>query len=123
MLFRSTRDYETGQKRYDDLLAKNNDAKMQSDLEHGQQGEQMSLLNAASFPDKPSFPNRLLFAEGGLGTGLAFGLGLALWVELRDKAIRSEEDIVAILDPPLLVSIPWVAGDEKSSKELRAGST
>src|SRR2546427_1163232 len=63
---------------------------MQTDMERGQQGEQMRLLNPANLPDAPSFPNRWLFTCGGLGAGLAIGLALALWMELRDKSIRTD---------------------------------
>jgi capsular polysaccharide biosynthesis protein len=69
----------------------------------------MALLNPANLPDAPSFPNRLLFAGGGLGAGLALGLGLTLWLELRDTSIRTEADAEAAVGLPLLVSIPWVA--------------
>ena len=108
------RDYETAQKFYNDLLAKKNESEMQTDMERRQQGEQMSLLNPASPPDAPSFPNRLLFAGAGLAAGLTFGLGLAVWLEVRDKSIRDEQDVLAALEMPTLVSVPWI--DEKSSK-------
>ena len=115
-----TRDYETGQKRYGDLLAKKNESKMQGDLERGQQGEQMNLLNPASLSEKPSSPNRLQFAGGGLGAGLVLGLGLAFLLEVRDRSIRTEEDIVAILNLPLLVSVPWVDdGNSNGRKKKR----
>jgi capsular polysaccharide biosynthesis protein len=81
---------------------------MATDMEKRQQGEQMRLLNPANLPDTPSFPNRLVFAGGGLGTGLVIGLGLALWLELRDKSIRTEADVEASLQMPVLVSLPWV---------------
>jgi capsular polysaccharide biosynthesis protein len=68
----------------------------------------MRQLDPASLPDTPSFPNRLLFAGGGLGAGLALGLGLTLWLELRDKSIRTQADAEAALDLPMLVSVPWV---------------
>lgn len=106
-----TRDYETAQKFYNDLLGKKSESAMQTDLERRQQGENMKLLNIADLPDKPSFPNRLLFAGGGLGAGLALGMGLALWLELRDKAIRTEQDVIAVLDLPMLVSVPWIGAD------------
>jgi polysaccharide chain length determinant protein (PEP-CTERM system associated) len=102
------RDYETAQKFYNDLLAKKNESQMQTDMERRQQGEQMSLLNPANPPDSPSFPNRLLFAGGGLAAGLTFGLGLAIWLELRDKSIRDERDVLAALEMPMLVSVPWI---------------
>jgi len=119
-----TRDYETGQKRYGDLLAKRNESKMQGDLERGQQGEQMTLLNPASLPDKPDSPNRLLFAGGGLGAGLGLGLGLALLLELKDKSIHTEDDVAAIVDLPILVSLPWVGtGDQKNREKSSRGSS
>ena len=68
----------------------------------------MFPLNPASLPDAPSFPNRLLFAAGGLATGLALGGGLALWIEYRDNAIRTAADAEAVLQLPLLVAVPWV---------------
>lgn len=103
-----TRDYDTAQKFYADLLAKKSTSEMATDMEKRQQGEQMHLLNQASLPESPSFPNRLLFAAGGLGGGLVIGMGLALWMELRDKSIRNEADVLASLQMPVLVSLPWV---------------
>src|SRR5438067_1190894 len=106
-----TRDYDTAQKFYNDLLANKNQSAMQTDMERGQQGEQMRLLNPANLPDSPSFPNRWLFTGGGLGAGLAIGMGLALWMELRDKSIRTEQDVLAAMELPMLVSLPWVNPD------------
>ena len=106
-----TRDYETAQKFYDDLLAKKSQSGMQTDMERRQQGEQMNLLNAATLPDSPSFPVRWMFAAGGLGGGLALGLVVVLWLELRDKSIRNEEDVLAALELPTLVSVPWIGSD------------
>ena len=102
------RDYDNAQKVYQDDLAKQSKSKMASQAEQQQQGEQMALLNPASQPDSPSFPNRLLFAGGGLGAGLILGFGLAFWLEFRDKCIRTEPDAEAALDLPVLVAVPWV---------------
>lgn len=103
-----TRNYETAQKFYNDLLVKKSQSEMQTAMEREQQGEQMSLQIPADLPSSPSFPNRLLFAGGGLGGGLALGLGLALWLELRDKSLRTESDVVAVLGLPVLSQVPWV---------------
>jgi uncharacterized protein involved in exopolysaccharide biosynthesis len=103
-----TRDYETAQKFYNDLLDKKSQSEMQTAMEREQQGEQMRLQIPANLPDSPSFPNRLLFAAGGLGGGLVLGLGLGLLLELRDKSLRSESDVIAALDLPVLSQLPWV---------------
>jgi polysaccharide chain length determinant protein (PEP-CTERM system associated) len=105
---RLTRDYDTAQKFYADLLGKKSESEMATDMERQQEGEQFHLLNAASLPSAPSFPNRLLFAAGGLGAGLVLGLGLAMWMELQDKAIRTEQDAEAVMELPMLISLPWV---------------
>ena len=77
--------------------------------------EKLESLVAASLPEDPSFPNRLLFAAGGLGAGLLLGLGLAMWLELRDNSIRTEADASAALQLPLLVAVPWVVKDGAAS--------
>ena len=43
-----------------------------------------------------------------LGAGLVLGMGLALWLELRDQSIRTEADAEAALDLPMLATVPWV---------------
>ncbi len=102
------RDYDNTQKVYQDLLADKSKSDIALRMEQQQQGEQMRLLNPASVPDAPSFPNRLFFAGGGLGAGLALGATLAIWLEFRDKSIRTQADAEAALELPMLVSMPWV---------------
>ncbi len=110
-----TRDYDNMQKSYQDLLAKKSSAELATSMESQQQGEQMTILNLASLPDSPSFPNRLLFAGGGLGAGLAIGLFVAIVLEFGDKSIRTEKDAAAVMDLPLLVSVPWLVEQEAAA--------
>ena len=110
-----TRDYDNAQKFYQDLLAKKSSAELATSMESQQQGEQMTILNFASLPDSPSFPNRLLFAGGGLGAGLALGLFIAIVLEFGDKSIRTEKDAAAVMDLPLLVSVPWLVEEEAAA--------
>ena len=103
-----TRDYDNAQKEYQDLLGKRSTANLTIKMTNQSEGEQMLPLNPANLPDAPSFPNRLLFAAGGLGAGLGLALGLAFLLELTDKAIRNEADVQAALELPILVTVPWV---------------
>ena len=103
-----TRDYDTAQRVYNDLLAKKSQAEIQTDMEHRQQGEQMRLLNPASLPDSPSFPTRWMFAAGGLGAGLGLGFGLAILKEFLDSSVRNERDVQAALELPMLGALPWI---------------
>jgi uncharacterized protein involved in exopolysaccharide biosynthesis len=100
-----TRSNETAYKIYDSLLLKKSDSEIQTGLEYREQGEQMRLLDAATLPGSPSFPVRWKFAAYGLGAGLAFGIGIAIWLRLRDRAMRNEES-PARLERPMLTPIP-----------------
>jgi uncharacterized protein involved in exopolysaccharide biosynthesis len=107
-----TRDNDNAQAFYKDLLAKKSSSGLATSMENQQQGEQMHILVGAGLPDAPSFPNRPLFAAGGFGAGLALGMILAIFLEFTDKSIRTEKDAAAVMDLPLLISVPWVGEDE-----------
>jgi len=81
---------------------------MSTDLERRQEGEQFGVMDAPSLPNKPSFPERIKFGLAGAGAGLLLGIGLALLLERREQFIRNEEDVVRILDLPLLIGLPEV---------------
>ncbi|MBS1815519.1 MAG: lipopolysaccharide biosynthesis protein [Acidobacteria bacterium] len=104
-----TRDYQTAQKFYDDLLAKMNQSKMATDLERRQQGEQFRVMDEPNLPDSPSFPKPWLFALGGLAAGLLIGLTTAAILEYKNTAIRSERDVYAFLKLPTLATISLAA--------------
>jgi polysaccharide chain length determinant protein (PEP-CTERM system associated) len=107
-----TRDNDNAQAFYKDLLAKKSSASLGSSMENQQEGEQMHILATAGLPDSPSFPNRPILAAGGLGAGLVVGLILAVVLEFSDKSIRTEKDAAAVMDLPLLISVPWLGEPE-----------
>ena len=116
-----TRDYQTAQKFYDDLLAKMNQSKMATDLERRQQGEQFRVMDEPNLPDSPSFPKPWLFALGGLAAGLLIGLTTVAILEYKNTAIRSERDIYAFLKLPTLVTISLAA--EAQSRQASTAAT
>jgi polysaccharide chain length determinant protein (PEP-CTERM system associated) len=114
-----TRDHETALQFYNNLLTKMNESSMATALEHRQQGEQFSIMDAANLPDSPTFPNRLMFAGGGFAAGLALGLALAAFFEYRDTSLRDERDIWAFTKLPTLAIISHVDDLSKLSKESK----
>jgi uncharacterized protein involved in exopolysaccharide biosynthesis len=103
-----TRDHETALQFYNTLLTKMNESSMATALEHRQQGEQFRVMDAPNLPDAPSFPNHLMFAGGGLASGLFLGLMLAGWLEYRDISLRNEGDVWAFTKLPTLAVISYV---------------
>jgi uncharacterized protein involved in exopolysaccharide biosynthesis len=110
-----TRDNDTAQAFYKDLLVKRSSAGLGTSMENAQQGEQMHVAVLANLPEAPSFPVRPLLAAGGLGVGLAFGALIAIILEFSDKSIRTEKDAAAIMDLPLLISVPWLGDVDEVS--------
>lgn len=105
-----TRDHETALEFYNSLLKKLNDSSMATALEQRQQGEQFRVMDAPNLPDSPVFPNRLMFAAAGLLGGAMLGLLLTGWLEYRDTALRTEQDIWAFTKLSTLAVISHIDG-------------
>ncbi len=103
-----TRDYQTALVFYNDLLAKKSQSEMATSLERREQGEQFRVMDPADLPEKPSFPNRAAFGGGGLGAGFLLGIGITLLLELRDKTLRTENDIEHFLGLRTLAMVPQI---------------
>jgi polysaccharide chain length determinant protein (PEP-CTERM system associated) len=105
-----TRDHQTALDFYNSLLTKMNESSMATALEQRQQGEQFHVMDAANLPDAPIFPNRTIFASGGLLGGLVLGLLIAGLLEYRDTSVRNERDIWAFTKLTTLALISHIDG-------------
>jgi polysaccharide chain length determinant protein (PEP-CTERM system associated) len=101
-----TRNYQTAQDFYNDLLKKWQNAGVAGDLVSQQESEQFRVYDPPSLPDRPSFPKKLYFAGGGLGAGLAFGLAILYLIVVSDKSMHTERDVELALKLPVLALVP-----------------
>jgi len=115
-----TRDYQTALNIYNDLLKKQNDSEMATDLERRQQGEQFRVLDPPSLPQRPTYPNRPVFGFGGFIGGLAFGLAIVFALEAQDTTFRTERDVERILKLPALAMIPLLQMPKGGNNDLEA---
>lgn len=116
-----TRDYQTAQTFYDDLLRRLNQSKMATDLERRQQGEQFKVMDAPNLPEAPTFPNKAVFFAGGLFAGAFLGVLITALLEYRNTEIRSERDIWAFTKLPTLAVISVAGSEVKSEPKKRLG--
>jgi len=114
-----TRDYQTAQTFYNTLLAQMNRAKMATDLERRQEGEQFVILDQPNLPDSPDFPKPILFTVGGFGAGLLLGLGIIAILEYKDTALATERDIWEFTKLPTLAVIGFLSKDEPAEPRKR----
>ncbi len=104
-----TRDHDTALAFYNDLRTKMNNSNMATALERRQQGETFKLMDEANLPDGPSYPKRSVFMSGGVAAGIALGLLIVGWIEYRDTAVRTEQDLWAFTKLPTLAVISLAA--------------
>jgi polysaccharide chain length determinant protein (PEP-CTERM system associated) len=101
------RDYDTQKKSYEDLLAKQTESNIAANLERRQIGEQLRIVDPASFPERPSNQKERLAAlfGGGIG-GLLLGVLMIGFIEYRDSSFKTEDDVARVLALPVLALIP-----------------
>jgi succinoglycan biosynthesis transport protein ExoP len=104
-----SRGYEESKSNYKSLLEKQNQSQLATSLEQRQQGEQFSIIDPPSLPDKPSSPNHILVSLAGLALGAIVGFGLSLLMELADVRVRQEKDLERHVQAHVLVGIPHLS--------------
>jgi uncharacterized protein involved in exopolysaccharide biosynthesis len=103
-----TRDYDTQQAAYKELLTKSTAAQVAADLEQQDIGERFRIVDPAGVPVRPLPSMRMQYNAGGLALGLMFGVGLAALLEFRDRSFRTDADVMEVLGLPVLASVPRV---------------
>lgn len=98
------------QELYQSLLTKLKEAGVLAGLK----SSNLTVVDPATAPSKPSSPKSLLYLVAGLGLGIFFGLAGALVVDLVDNRIHSAEDIEQ-LEVPILGLIPTMQAKQPTS--------
>lgn len=96
------RDVDFAQKAYETVSQR----RMQSRLQSQFPQTNVSLLNAASAPATPSFPNLPVNLALAVVLGAFLGVTAAFMVEMIDRRIRSVDDVAEVLQMPVLGAIP-----------------
>src|SRR5262249_31296494 len=116
-----TRDYGTLQTAYSNLLMKREDSVIAANLERRQIGEQFTLLDSASMPQRPyNQSQRLATLWSGAGAGLVLGLLVVGFLEYRESSFRREEEVLKALPFQVLALGPARTSErERHSSQAR----
>ena len=76
-----------------------------------------TIVDSAVVPTRPAGPNTALNVGLALAAGLVLGIGIALGCESVDGLVRTERDIVELLDAPVLAILP-ASGDARRGRYL-----
>ena len=114
-----SRDYDTLQATYRELLAKSENSRMAASLEQRQIGEQFRILDPPRVAQKPFKPNRPQINAMGAVAGLGLGLALVGLLFFTDSTMRSEADVMGAVDLPVLVLLPYVTTADDLARKKR----
>lgn len=73
----------------------------------------LSIAEKAAVPDQPVSARRAIILGLSLIAGLVFGAGLALLLELLNREVRDEDELLGILRLPVLARVPMLSRRER----------
>ena len=100
------RDYDLLKKNYADLLSKQQQSQLATNLEKQQEGQQFRLVDPPSLPAIPSGPKRLKMSGGGAAAGLVLGIALAFLMDMKAASFHTEQELSKRFGPGLVLGIP-----------------
>ncbi len=108
-----SRSYDRSLQHYQDLLSKRNGRSPDRRIQTNLNNYQFRALGPQNLRLKPAEPERLKLKFLALALGLVSGAVMFLVVEMRGWLVR-EEQLVELTSVPILISVPLIAGPEKS---------
>lgn len=102
------RDYEVNRKKYDELVARRESARLSQEAEQSKQDIRFKIVDPPRVPPKPTGPRRLLLMTMVLGAGLGAGVGLAFLIAQFWPTFDSRRSLMRIAEIPVFGSVGLV---------------
>ena len=99
------RDYDLLRQHYADLLRKEQESQLATNLEKRQEGQQFRLADPPNLPSRPSSPKRVKISLIALFGGLVVGCAFAFLAEIRNASFHTESDVSSLL-LPIVIGVP-----------------
>jgi polysaccharide biosynthesis transport protein len=113
------REHEAAVNEYNKIKGKQREAELAEQLEIRNKGERYSLVSAASLPDTPYKPKRILIALFGIIVAFTGGIGTAVVAEALDRTVRGAKTLIGLMNAPLLGVIPYIANSSDRNARRR----
>jgi hypothetical protein len=97
-----TRDYNTAQLKYNEIMNKLMEARVAQGMEKTQRGERFTIVEPPIIPETPYKPNRLGIALIGFVLALGAGGGLAIIREAMDNSVKTADELTKVMGAPVL---------------------
>jgi len=110
------REYSNASMKYQEVRAKQMEARLAESLEQERKGEKFTLIDPPRVPEKPVSPDRLLIFLVGLVLAIGAGIGMAVLLEAADSRLYSPASIEAVVGQPPSVAIPFVLAPQDIKK-------
>ncbi|HEY8507751.1 MAG TPA: GNVR domain-containing protein, partial [Steroidobacteraceae bacterium] len=95
------RDVENARAAYDAALQRTAHVRLESQLDQ----TDIAVLNPAIVPGRPVFPNIPLNVVLSVFLGISIGAGLALFLEMMDRRVRTRTDLTEVAHIPVLAEV------------------
>ncbi len=103
------RGYENSKRKYEDVKAKQVNAKIAENLELDNKAERFVLIESPVYPEyKKSMRKSKILILGFLAS-IAIGLGLAMLLEILDKRVRGQAVLAQVINAKPLAIIPYIS--------------
>jgi polysaccharide biosynthesis transport protein len=99
------RDYQNAHSKHQEVMNKILEARISEGMEEHQKGEKFTLIDPASFPEKPVSPKRWLIFLAGVICSLGAGFGTVALAESMDHSVKNSDDLARLTGLPVLGSI------------------
>ncbi|RMG30464.1 MAG: lipopolysaccharide biosynthesis protein [Gammaproteobacteria bacterium] len=114
------RDWESAVAKYQELKAKEMQARVAQQLESERKGERFTLIDPPALPEEPIKPNRPAIVVLSLILAIAAGLGYAAVAESLDTSIRGAKGVLQAVNAMPLAVIPYLESEEERRQRRTA---
>ena len=110
------RNYDLLKQNYADLLSKQQQSQLATNLEKQQEGQQFRLVDPPSLPTVPASPKRMKMSLGGAAGGIFLGLALAFLMDMKNAAYHTEQELSNQFKLPIVLGVPLLLTQREERK-------